>query len=491
MSLLQRVGRNSAIYTVTTFLQKGVSFLLLPLYTRYLSPEDYGILAVVGSLSGVLAVFLNLSLHASVTRYYFSYRSEPNVLKEFWGTILVLVTLISLGAGVTLLLVGQYLLAPLYGDIAWPYVSLGIATIMLQPVTTIFLSILQTREQADLYAMHTLAQFALTVTMIVSFVVFLGWNAEGPLVAGLITAILYFVISMYSLRGEYRLCFRRNYALQALNYSLPLVPHILASQVIAASDRMFLNQMISTASAGIYNIGAVFGGVVSIVTDGANRAYVPASMDALQTNSPDRLMELRRAGLVLVTSYSLFALAISLFAKEIIGLLTTRPFHDSYIVVPWIAFSFVATGLYYLFVNILFYHVHMTWIVALGTTLGAGVHIGLNYFLIGRFGLVGAAMASFCAQLLGATLIAAIGRVYDPVAWDYVKLTAVPIFSLIVALCINEVQIPSGIALAGLKTITFVCIYCVFNLALWRDVGFLLRQVSIVVRSLDKVVAQV
>lgn len=477
MSLIQRVGRNSFVYAATTFLQRGINFLLLPLYTRFLTPEDYGVLAVVGSLAALLLTLTSLSLTAAVTRFYFAFREQPDVLKEFWGTVLTLGLLVSSLTAVVLLTAGPTLLAPLYGDIPfWPYVALGVGTAALQPTFATFLAILQTKEKVALHSLHSLLQFALTVSLTVSFVVLMGSNAAGPLLAGLITAFVYFFVSLYSLRHEFRMCLKVRHIRSALGYSLPLVPHSMASQVAAASDRIFLNQMVSTASAGLYNVGSLFGGIMSVVVDGVNRAYVPAAMDALESRAPDRLAELTKVGIVFVAAYSLAATALSLFSREVIALMTAAPFHGSYVVVPFIAFSFVSMGIYYLLVNILFFNVGLTRIVAAATIAGAVVNIVLNFILIQAIGFIGAALAALTAQVTVTLFVAVIAKAYEPVRWPYRQFAVVPASCLAVTLAANAIEVDNAFAYAGLKLLVLGSLYCLVSLLLWRDLFFLPRH---------------
>jgi O-antigen/teichoic acid export membrane protein len=488
MSLVKRVVSGSAIYSATTFLQKGISFLLLPLYTRYLTPDDYGILAVVGSLTSLLAIFSSLSLHGAVSRFYFAYREYPDVLKEFWGTILTLVLLASIVAAAIFFVIGKIILAPVYGSIAfYPYVAIGIATAMLQPVSTIFLAILQAREEARRYALHSLIQFGLTVGLVVSLVVCMGWNATGPLLAGLVTALAYFFVSLYLLKDEYRFCLNRQHLRVAFGYSLPLVPHSLASQVAAAADRFFLNSMVSTASAGLYNIGAVFGGIMAIVADGVNRAYVPVSMECLESGKHDRFDEMAKLGLLIVAALSLAASLVSLFSKEVIVLLTGPAFHGSYVVVPCVAFSFVFAGIYYLFVNILFFHVGTTKVVAIGSVAGAIFNVALNYFLVKIYGLMGAAIATLLGQLAATFLIGVIGRRYDPIGWNYKMIGSVPIVCLGAVLIVNALNLESALVFIGVKIVSFTVLFIMVNVLIWRDPMFMTRWAQkLIKRQMEK-----
>ncbi len=480
MSPSDRVGRNSLVYTATAFLQKGLALLLLPLYTRYLAPQDYGILAVVGALVGVVQVLFTLSLPASITRFFFAYRDQPERLKEFWGTALALVLLVSASSAGMLLLLGNVFLAPFHGQIAfWPYVALGILTAALQPLSTIFLAILQTREEVGRYALHTSVQFLATAALVIALVVFAGWGAEGPLAAGLIVAMAYFGTTLYALRGDYRLCLKAEHVRSALRYSLPLVPHSLAAQTSGAADRILLNHMMGPASAGLYGVGTTVGAVISLVVNSVNRAYMPVAMDTLQSGDRARLTQLRQAGLTLVVGYSLLAAALSTFAREAVELLTAPAFHGSHVVVPFLAFSFVANGIYYLLVGVLFFNPGSTKTVAVATGVSAVANLALNWLLIGAFGLIGAGVAALLTQVMAAVLVATFARAHDPVPWQYGKLAVAPLLCLGFALGVNQFEATQYLALV--KLLGLAVLFCALNLALWGDMWFMVRHASRVV----------
>jgi O-antigen/teichoic acid export membrane protein len=225
-----------------------------------------------------------------------------------------------------------------------------------------------------------------------------------------------------------------------LRYSVPLVPHLGASQVAALSDRLVLNHLVSTAASGLYSVGALFAGAISVIADGINRAYVPAAMAGLQSGDQDSLRRMRDLGVSLVTLLSLAAAALSLFAREILGVMTGSAFGDSHLVVPLIAFGFAFSGAYYLFVNILFFDVTLTRLVSLITVGAALLGVVLSYALVSAFGIVGASAAVFLTQAAMAALAAALGARHERVDWDYRRTFMVPIMCLVAVLAGIEAQ---------------------------------------------------
>jgi O-antigen/teichoic acid export membrane protein len=477
MSLIQRLGKSSVIYTITTILQNGIAFFLLPLYTRYLTPNDYGILAVVSSINGFLTIFLMLSLHGAMTRFYFDYRFEPEKLKAFWGTILTFILIFSMGAGGLLILFGQILFKPVIGEIPfYPFVVLGIGAVMFQPFFTIYLSLLQTREEAGKYAILSFSQFMINLALVITLVVFIGWGAEGPLTATLITAVLFFITSIYALRKDVVFGMNKLYLKEALRYSLPLVPHSLASQISNATGKLFLNYLVNTGAAGLYNIGFMFGSIIGVVSDGINKAYVPISMGILSTNRREELDHLKNIVLFLVVMYCLLGTVISLFSKEAIFILTTEAFYKSYVIVPFLAFYFVLGGIYYILVNILFFVKRATKFVAIGTGLGAVANILLSWVLIPRYGLFGAAAATMLAQVIGTLFIGFIGRTFEVIRWEYKKFVLIFILSAMFSFVFITLKNLDPLSLIGIKTFGFGGLFFVLNFIAWGNPFFLITH---------------
>lgn len=87
---VNKILKNSSLYTFCALLQKGTGFLLLPIYTTYLKPEDYGIMNLITSITGFLSILFLVSLHAAAARFHFKYVTSKGQA-IVWGTILLMV----------------------------------------------------------------------------------------------------------------------------------------------------------------------------------------------------------------------------------------------------------------------------------------------------------------------------------------------------------------------------------------------------------------
>jgi O-antigen/teichoic acid export membrane protein len=469
MDLLRKLGTSSAIYAGTNLLQKGTALLLLPLYTAYLEPSAYGVLAIVTATNGLLSIAFTLGLTGAVTRFYMEYRDDPKRLAEFWGSILGFVLLLSAGLAGALLVVGEALLGPLVGNVPfWPYVALGVIATFFQPFFTTFLVVLQTRNEAARFARISLAHFAFTTVSTIALVVFMGLGVTGALSATLAGAVVFFGVSLWLLRGQLRFGLRRADLRIAFGYSLPQVPHALASQTTAITDRIVINSHLGTAAAGIYAIGAAVALAVEIIAQSMNRAYVPLSMAALKSGAASELEQLRAIGSLVVAAFCVLGAAVGSFAGELVWLLAAAGYAPAAEVVPFLAFAGVASAIYYLFVNVMYFDFRANRLLPLAAFAGAALNVGLALMIVPRFGLVGAAASTLLAQVLVTLLIAVMAHRFEPVRWDHGRFAFAFLLALAATLALSRVDAGAGFGSAMLAVLVKAAGLALLTAALGR-----------------------
>lgn len=469
MSILRQLGANSSIYAATNVLQRGAAFMLMPLYTHYLAPSAYGVLAIVTAVNGILSILFTLGLTSAITRFYFEHQDDAPLLARFWGSVLVFVVLLSVVLAALLLLFGELLLRPFIGEVPfWPYVALGVMATFFQPFFSTFLAVLQMRNQAGRYAAVSLANFALTTVLTIVLVVQLGWGVRGPLVATLIAAMVFFVVSLWMLRGSLTLCLEWRHLKPALGYSLPLVPHSVSGQVTAFADRLVLNSYMGTSAAGLYSVGAMLALVVEVGAQSVNRAYVPLTMAALKRGQATDMAQIRAVGTLFVGVFCLLGAGVAAFARELLALLASPAYAGAAKIVPLLVFAGVANAFYFLFVNILFYDRKAVRMIPLGTASAAVASLLLLLFFVPRFGMMGAAMSSILAQVISTVLIAVIAHRYETVRWHYASYALAYGLALATALALAWLE-PGNLLLVGIKLAALVLLSLALGCILWRQ----------------------
>ncbi len=404
---LPRTLQNSAIYTFIMFLQKGIAFLLLPLYTYYLTPEDYGVLGVVTSITSFFSVFITWGLGAAAARFYYKKDGNIEYIKKLYGTISLFILLNSLLVASILLSAHTFLIDPFIGEIEFfPYVFLGLLYLFINPLYLFYQEFLQTSKEGLKYGINFIFYFFINVALIVISLTVFHLGVVGVLLSNLIVAVLFFVYVVFRFLSKLTLHFNKPLLVEAARYSLPLLPHHLANWSNGALDRILVNGMRSKADAGLYNLGQQFGSVMDFMVSGINQAYIPWFYGKVNEGR-DGFSQIVKIAELCIWGLSLVGLVISIFSRELLHFMIMNPAYDDvWKIVPIVVFALVIKGTYYFFVNILF--LKDTQIVFSITLVTVFVNIGANVLLIPMYGFYGCAIAcllSFGVQSLMALVL--------------------------------------------------------------------------------------
>lgn len=373
-------------------LQKGISFFLLPLYTAFLSPADYGILGVVSSVSTFLSVFITLGLEAAAARFYYKNNKDEGYAKIVYGNVAIVILMNSFLWGSIFISGHKWLINPIVGDIDFfPYVFIGILNVIVTPMYLLYQSYLQARQNAAYYGINSLMCFLLQVILTIISLTVLNLGVFGVLLSQLITSIVFFIYVIVAFLRKLTLKIEKPILKECFRYSLPLLPHNLANWSNGTLDKLLVNGIRSQSDAGMYNIGQQYGSVMAFVANAVNQAYTPWFYEMVNEGKQGlkRITQMADTSICLI---SLIAIAMSLFSEEIFGIMISNPAYDGvWTVVPCIVFAYVFQSIYFFFVNVLF--LKDTQVIFTITITAVAVNIVLNLLLIPDLGFVGGSIA--------------------------------------------------------------------------------------------------
>lgn len=387
-----KVVKNSALYSFTTLLQKGASFFLLPLYTAFLTPEDYGIVNVVISVSSFMAVLIMMALNGAATRFHYK-NTDEGYRKILWGTITTIVFISSIGWGAVFFSLHRFFVDPFIGEIDFcPYAVIGLANTIITPLYILFQSYLQARQEAFHYSVNTFTNFLVQVGLAILFIAYYRMGALGMLLANVITSLVFFVYVLVFYIPKIVIGINKTVARESFSYSLPLLPHQISIWSAGAIDRLFLNEYKGKAMTGVFSVGQQFGGVVGTIAYSVNQAFVPWFFQMIEKGK-EGFRRIEQMGEFSVVGYSLIAFVISLFAPEIIRVMVSEQFRNAWEITPILCFAFVFHGVYFFYINILF--VKDTGWVFTVTLAAMIVDIIVNVLLVPLWGIWGCGIACF------------------------------------------------------------------------------------------------
>jgi O-antigen/teichoic acid export membrane protein len=416
---IKRLTGHIAVYGLGKVGNRVIGFVLIPVYSRYLTPEDYGILALVSMFGQILFTLMNMGQSSALFRTYFAH-TDSAARDTVITTSLWLILTLSFPIGLLALVMAKPLASLLTGSPAYTvWVMIAIGGVAFKTLLRLSFAVLRAREESKHYTRMALAETVSGLVLAIIFVVGLHLGGRGVLLSQLLAELLlclYLVPTM--LRG---LTFKvsRQDSRDLLGYGLALIPAGLLSFLLHLSDRYFLKHFVSLHAVGIYALGYRFGEILSFATSAFELAWPQFLFGYRQ--SPEAPTLYARVCTYFLGVMGFLWLAVSLLAEEIVILMAHPSFHEAYRVVPWIAGAFLLQGLAYVGnVGMQLHRVVKYRLLISGTT--TALNLGLNFMLVPRYGIMGAAgsaLASFSFQLVLQILVGS--RLY-PVPYEYARI---------------------------------------------------------------------
>ncbi|MBU1640692.1 MAG: oligosaccharide flippase family protein [Proteobacteria bacterium] len=407
---------HAMIYWLGRMAARSLQILLLPIYTVYLAPADYGKLSIFAIIMDVAVLIMGLQLPVTVYKFW---ASEKNKVSE---------RLVLSSAMLLTLVVPSVLFLPLYLQASFftglldmhgdaNLLRLVLAEGQLSLIVTIVMTEMRVRDQSRRFALWEVCQRLGVGLLSILLVAGLGWGIWGMFVA---QTSIFFVITLFLLPPFVkRIGLSVDWGLikKMLAYSLPLVPAAVTMVALHSADRFFLQHMVGLEETGLYAIGYKFGMLVSILVSGPFMLiWEPKRfVIAKQENAAQRYGQMFTFLLVAASSV---ALAIGGMAKEIVHILTAREYWSAYSLVALVAWGYVLFALCSV-VNVgLFVH-HKTGIFSVLVGLTFLCNVWGNIMLIPAYGAHGAAVSTLISFGLFFLLNVVVARRSIAIAFEW------------------------------------------------------------------------
>jgi O-antigen/teichoic acid export membrane protein len=463
-SSLRLLGRDTLIYGSGIVLSRAASFLMLPIYTRYLTPDDYGILQLLQLTVDVAGILLTAGFVSALYRYYFKTRFEHE-RNAVVTTSLVLFTIANaIGAALLLTaspIVARHLLA---GGGQADLVRIVAATFLLEVLTIVPLAYMQIVKRPGLFTMTSLGRLFLQLTLNVVFLIFLGMGVRGILLSSLITTgVVGAIISTWLLRGI-GLQFDRSVAREITRFGLPYKFTNAGTFAINFSDRFFLKALSGLSAVGLYGLAAQFGMLVtSVASQPIMQAWNPRRFEHTHLERSERDDYYDRTFLAYNLVVVSCAVAVALFARPVIHIMAAPAFHSAAVFVPLL----VAAQLIACWITVLGFGIDVserTVYLSYATAVAAVVVIALHAVLIPPFGPMGAAVATLIGFLVRLTLVFAWAQRLWPITYRWgTHLRLVFFATLTVTIGVPLSSSPT----VGRQALTAFGFFLAYLLAIW------------------------
>jgi O-antigen/teichoic acid export membrane protein len=416
---LRRLATTGAAYTAASIFSKLIAVALLPLYTRYLTPADYGAAEVMFAAIVSASIIVRFGLIEAVLRFYYKDDEDPDrVVSSSFAGLFWLATVGALIALPFATPISEALLDRPAPDLA----RVAIGGLWVLTMFEFMLTLFRLEERARAFFLTTIVNVLVTIGLTVVLVVGAGEGARGLLVGSYASGAVFVLGLIVLQRHRLSLFFDRALLRRLLRFGLPTMPAEVSLYLLNFVDRIIIVRSAGLAEAGLYSLAVKFAQGVNVLVRGFQLAWPPLAYSIRDDG------EARRAYATVVTLFvagcAFVVTGMWLFSRWIVRALAAPEFFDSYEAVGLISTA------------VTLYAVYMVLVVILGrtgrtefnlpATLAAlAANIVLNLLLVPSLGIVGAGLALVASYVVVLALMYVFTQRLFPVPYQWGRLARV------------------------------------------------------------------
>jgi O-antigen/teichoic acid export membrane protein len=465
---LKHLTGESLIYGLGQVSGRAVNLLLVPVLTRVLTPQAYGVSDLVLAYSQTALLVLVFGMDGALARLFYDQPDREARIRMVSSSLLFrLVT--GTAVALTLGLVVVPLAAPLLAGEAYrKYLVIGAVTLPFTLLTLFANDVLRVTFQPWKFIALNLAQTVTVGGLTLYLVLVRDLGVVGVLYGKLggdaLTALLGLVLCRHSIRPR----FDRTTLRRMLAYGLPLVPVAFAYGLITGVDRFFLQRTRALEEVAVYAVAMKFFALATMGVSAFQLAFGPFAFARARTPEAPRLYA--RVFSLYTAVASLGALLVAAFAPQIVRVLAPSAYASAVGPALWLTFAAVAQGAYYVAALGIGLSLRT---VLLGWTAGGAALVAVfgNALLTPALGASGAAMATFMGYAASAMLAYAVSQRVHPLPYRGGRI--VVMFALALALALVAQRLAPGGAAGVAVRLAAVVAYAAFvwRFELWRPAG--------------------
>jgi O-antigen/teichoic acid export membrane protein len=403
-----KILRHGSWYFAASVLTKLAALVLVPIYTRYLPPSEYGVFGSLDAIGRLLPLFISLYLDASFIRFYYEDRRiSPERVRTLYSTQFWFVAVWGSGICVLGLLLAPVTIQPLVDTPFLPYMPLVFAAPLFTQLgimgSQVMRADLRAREVSIINIASFVATAAVALTLLIGFDVGVASLLWGLAVGPFLSFVIFTVIAVR--RRLLVWTFDRATLRRSLLFSIPLMPNLAGGWINGFSNRLVLAHYGTLSEVGLFTISAQLGYVMYFLTDAVTQVEDPIAMSALTEDAEAGKRQLAEFFSVFTWTVLAAFLAVTLFSKEVVAVLTDPAYHSAYALVGVFAFAYVGGAVYRVFTMVLLFHKRL-WVIGAGGVASAVVNVALMFALVPSYGQTAAAWSFLASTLLYTAWIA-------------------------------------------------------------------------------------
>ncbi len=392
----RKILSHGKIYLAGTILRHSVSFIMLPIYTRFLTPSDYGTIELLSMTLDFVGIILGLRIGEAIFRYYADYEKKSDK-NEVISTALWLVAILNAVGFLLIAASAKPISTMVFGNTGQVRnLLLFSLTLLMQGFIAIPMTYIRARQRPWLFVVFSTIKLTLQLGLNILFVVYMKLHVEGVIYSTIIASLcMACLLGFYTLK-DCGIRFSRQKARRLISFSLPMMTTGIIAFYVTFGDRYFLRFYGGGLNeVGVYSLGYKFGFILMfLVVMPFASIWDSEKYNIAKKNAAKK--EFQKIFIIYSTIVILACICISLYVKDLLRLMSAPAFWGAAKIVPIILGAYLANALSQ-YVNLGILLRHKTIEITYGTIIAAGV-ISIGYYLlIPRYGAMGAALATLLA----------------------------------------------------------------------------------------------
>ena len=436
---IKKVGQDYLIYGIGNLFTKIAAILLIPIYTKYLSVNEVGVIAVIEMIEQLMLPFALSGLSNALWRFLGkqdTIHSNQVISSGFWGSIfiglLVLITSIFFIPDI-----GRFLF--LDSQEYWFLYPVLLNVLFITSIR-FFMRILQYQRKAFLFSIISISQLAGILGLSIILVTQCNWGLRGVILAKSIVNGILFIPILLIMIIKFSSSFSFSVFKKMTIYGYPFLPMTLALTILNFSDRYFLNLFVPQSEIGIYSIAYRIGMIIQMFL------VLPLYMSFLPMVFRIGVDSKQNKDIIRDTMfyYSVLGcflfLVVTLFSQELILIIATDVYTVGSKFIPIILLAYFINGFrqFFMAVPALKDKTKQLGLISLGVI---GINLVFNWVFISTFGTIGAAISTILSFVILTVAVYFLSQQEVKIHWKWKRILICCFFSGFIFLIVQELKL--------------------------------------------------
>ncbi|MFW6310851.1 MAG: oligosaccharide flippase family protein [Nanoarchaeota archaeon] len=374
------------------FFDRGLSFLAIPIFTRLLTKEEYGLVAIFLTINQIFSNILGLGIRGAVTRYYYEYKGD---FYQFLSSNVLFIIFFNC---VTLIVI-YFTSSSLAGffNVSERILFIGVISAFFQVIFFIYRDYLVADKQSLKYAFVNVLKTLVILALGIVWVYQLNEDRHlGRISAQMLVLVIVGVYSLLVISKKSKLYLHKHHIKYAISFGLPILLHLMAGFILNRFDQIIINQLKGAEETGLYSFAYNIGTIMQIIVIGLQKSFRPQFFENRVKNNYNVIQNITgKFTKFILTS----AILLIVFSKEITKIIGDKSFWEAYNIIPLIILGYIFFYFYTIYSIYSQYH-KKTMSLAIYTIIAGVINIGLNYLIIPQYGNLGAAITTLISFLI-------------------------------------------------------------------------------------------